>query len=258
VRDPVSRPVDCGTSPTGEIRDVEFSMAVLCYRAEEAIVPFVHRLHRSMAVFGFPWELVLVANYWPDTPDRTPEIVRKLADELPHVRYIAKPKHGGMGWDMKMGLDLCRGRFIGIIDGDDQYPMESIFSCFARIKADDEIDFVKTYRVFRSDGVYRNIISTVYNLAFQLLFPAYRGYRDVNSKPKIMKREAYERMTLHSVDWFLDAELILEALRLRLRIYEVPIRFNGLRGRTSFVQVSTVSEFVRNLIVHRRRFGTGP
>jgi len=87
------------------------------------------------------------------------------------VRYVAVPKQGGMGWDMKMGLDLCHGRFIGIIDGDDQYPMESIFSCFAKIKSDG-VDFVKTYRVYRSDGLYRNIISRVYNVALIALWGA--------------------------------------------------------------------------------------
>ena len=214
---------------------------------------FVDRLHRVMSMFGSSWELVLVANYWPDTPDRTPAIVKGLAERYDRVRYIAEPKQGAMGWDMKMGLDACRGRYIGIIDGDGQYPMESIAACFAKIKADD-VDLVKTYRVDRADGLYRNVISTIYNLIFTLLFPAYRGYRDVNSKPKILRRDAYERMDLHSTDWFLDAELILNALRLKLRIYEVPIVFKGLRGRESFVRVQTISEFIRNLIAYRRSF----
>ena len=236
---------------------VEFSLAVLCYRAEDHIVPFVNGLHLIMSMFAEPWELVLVANYWPDTQDRTPAIVKNLAEQLDHVRCVAEPKQGGMGWDMKMGLDACRGRYIGIIDGDGQYPMESIAACFAKIKADD-IDLVKTYRVYRSDGLYRNRISAAYNVVFKLLFPAYRGLRDVNSKPKILKREAYQRMTLHSSDWFLDAEIILQALKLDLRIYELPIRFSGLRGRKSFVHVQTISEFIRNLIAYRWRHGRGP
>jgi len=235
---------------------VEFSLAVLCYKAEEQIVPFVARLHRIMSMFGESWELVLVANYWPGTGDRTPAIVENLAERLDRVRYVAEPKQGGMGWDMKKGLDACRGRYIGIIDGDGQYPTESIAACFAKIKADD-VDLVKSYRVYRSDGFYRNVISMVYNVVFRVLFPAYRGYRDVNSKPKILKREAYERMDLRSKDWFLDAELILEALRLNLRIYELPIRFSGLRGRKSFVRPQTISEFIRNLIAYRWSAGRG-
>lgn len=225
-------------------------MAVLCYRAGEDILPFIENLHRIMSLFRFEWELVLVANYWPDTGDRTPELCHGLAGRLPHVRCVAEPKQGAMGWDMRKGLEACRGRYIGIIDGDGQFPVEAIFSCFAKIKSAD-YDLIKTYRVARGDGLYRNIISTVYNWLFRLLFPDYRGYFDVNSKPKIMKREAFLRMDLRSNDWFADAEIMLNALQLRLRIYEIPIKFQTLGGRKSFVKPGAIWEFTRHLVDYR-------
>lgn len=231
-------------------KDIEFSIAVLCYRAEESVIPFVENLHSILSFFRFNWEIVLVANYWPHIPDRTPEVVRSLSARLPHVRYIAEPKQGAMGWDMKSGLDACEGRFIGVIDGDGQFPVEAIFSCFATIKIGD-YDFVKTYRVLRSDGVYRNIISRIYNRLFKLLFPSYRGHQDVNSKPKIMKREAYRRMNLHAKDWFIDAELVLNCLSLGMKMYELPIKFQSLNNRRSYVRLNAVFEFTRNLIAYR-------
>ncbi len=35
---------------------VEFSIAILCYRAEENIIPFVENLHRMMMMIKFNWE----------------------------------------------------------------------------------------------------------------------------------------------------------------------------------------------------------
>lgn len=238
------------THPSAEPEPVEFSIAVLCYGAGSDIVPFVEALHEIMSLYAPPWEIVLVGNYWPDRPGETPRIVRGLAARLERVRALVEPKEGGMGWDMKMGLDACRGRYIGVIDGDGQFPVEAIFSCFAKIEMDD-LDFVKTYRVYRSDGLYRKVISSLYNTVFRLLFPAYRGYRDANAKPKILRREAYERMDLRSTDWFLDAEIVLEALQLGLRLYEIPIRFKSLRGRESFVRPGAIFEFAKNLIRYR-------
>ena len=43
--------------------------------------------------------------------------------------------------------------------------------------------------------------------------------QDVHSKPKVMTREAYEKLDLASNDWFTDAHIILKALR-RLTIGE--------------------------------------
>jgi len=231
---------------------MEFSIAVLCYRAEEKIVPFVENLHKIMSLFCFEWELILVANFWQDSNDRTPEICQQLAARLPHVRVLAEPKQGAMGWDMRRGLDACLGKYIGVVDGDGQFPVEAIFSCFAKIKSDD-FDVVKTYRVQRHDGPYRRLISTAYNWLFHLFFPGSSRLRDVNSKPKIMTREAYGKMVLQSTDWFTDAELILSCIDLNLRIYEIPVEFSSLGGRQSFVKPGAILEFLKHMIEYRFR-----
>ncbi len=83
-------------------KQIEFSMAVLCYQSQEGIIPFIERLHKIMSMFLFEWEIILVANYWEGAGDRTPEIVQHLCERLLHTRYVAKPKEGNMGWDMKM------------------------------------------------------------------------------------------------------------------------------------------------------------
>ena len=77
--------------------------------------------------------------------------------------------------------------------------------------------------------------------------------RDMNSKPKILSREAYERMRLGADDWFIDAEIMIEARRLGLRIGEVPTGFLGLSGRRSFVSAGAVLEFLRNFALYRLR-----
>ena len=229
---------------------VEFSIAILCYRAEEGIIPFVENLHKIMSLFRFEWEVILVANFWQGSDDRTPEICRRLAERLPRVRVLAEPKQGAMGWDMRHGLDACKGKYIGVIDGDGQFPVEAVFSCFAKIRSDN-FDMVKTYRVQRQDDFSRTFISIVYNWLFHLLFRGSSKLRDVNSKPKIMTREAYKKMVLRSDDWFIDAELILNCINLNLRIYEIPVEFHSLGTRKSFVKPGAIFEFLRHMIDYR-------
>ena len=83
---------------------IEFSIAVLCYRTEKEIIPFIEKLHQIMNLYRFKWEIVVVANYWKNSKDLTPEIAKQLSEKLDNVRYIAESKDGGMGWDMKNGL----------------------------------------------------------------------------------------------------------------------------------------------------------
>jgi hypothetical protein len=75
--------------------------------------------------------------------------------------------------------------------------------------------------------------------------------RDVNAKPKVLTRSAYERMTLRSDDWFIDAEIVIQSRRLGLRIGETETEFLGLTGRRSFIRMGAVFEFLRNLVRYR-------
>ena len=143
-----------------------------------------------------------MGNYVEGSDDETPQVVKKLAAGSDNIRTVIRPKQGMMGWDMRMGLDAARGKYIGVIDGDGQFPPESIIACLLKCELED-LDMAKTYRVIRDDGLYRRFISAVYNGIFSLLF----GFkvRDVNSKPKIIRRDKYELLHLESDDWFADA-----------------------------------------------------
>ena len=225
-----------------------FSLVVLCYRSGQTIIPFVERLQRTLSRCNFSWELVLVGNYIEGSDDETPQVVTKLAEQSPNIRTVIRPKQGMMGWDMRMGLDAARGTYIGVIDGDGQFPAESIIACLLKCELED-LDLTKTYRVVRDDGWYRRFISAVYNALFSLLF----GFkvRDINSKPKIIRRDKYELLQLESDDWFADAEIVIRARELGLKIGETPVHFSINDKRGSFVKPKAIIEFTSNLLKYR-------
>ena len=228
--------------------DPHFSLVVLCYRSGQNIIPFVERLQRTLSRCNFSWELILVGNYVEGSNDETPQVVAKLAENSNNIRTVIRPKQGMMGWDMRMGLDAARGTYIGVIDGDGQFPPESIIACLLKCELED-LDLTKTYRVIRDDGLYRRLISTVYNGIFSLLF----GFkvRDINSKPKIIRRDKYELLQLESDDWFADAEIVIRARELGLKIGETPVHFKVNDNRGSFVKPRAILEFTSNLLKYR-------
>jgi len=230
------------------VSDPHFSLVVLCYRSGQAIIPFVDRLQRTLSRCNFTWELVLVGNYIEGSDDETPEVVTKLAEQSDNIRTVIRPKEGMMGWDMRMGLDAARGTYIGVIDGDGQFPPESIVACLLKCELED-LDLTKTYRVIRDDGLYRRLISIVYNALFNVLF----GFntRDINSKPKIIRRDKYELLNLKSDDWFADAEIVIRARELGLRVGETPVHFKSNDNRGSFVKPKAILEFGSNLLKYR-------
>jgi glycosyltransferase involved in cell wall biosynthesis len=226
------------------------SLVILCYRSEEFAKEFTARtlkMMRSHEIEDF--ELILVGNYIEDTGDRTPEIVRELATTDPRICCQAEPKRGMMGWDLRSGLARATGAYIGFIDGDGQMPIDDVGKLYELIEGS-EFDLVKSYRVTRADGWNRKILTTGYNLLFRVLFPGLKA-RDMNAKPKIIRRAAYEKMRLTSDGWFIDAEIMIEALHHKMRIGEIPTEFRRLDRRGSFVNLGAVFEFMSQLA--RRR-----
>ena len=229
----------------------EMSVVILCYHSADVVHDLVLQVERELEAAQVDYELVLVGNYLPgDTKDQTPAVLKELAKDKPRFKVVAKEKQGMMGWDMRSGLEAAAGRHIAVIDGDGQMPMSDVIKVY-RVLQVGKYDLVKTFRAQRQDGWYRRTISGIYNLLFRLMYPAAHVFRDINSKPKVMTREAYQKMNLVSNDWFTDAEIMIEALRHDLSVGEVSTVFYKNERRGTFVPFSALYEFLSNLIYYR-------
>lgn len=222
---------------------------VLAYRSAGTISTFVESLISCLEPQEPDWELILVGNYIANSGDKTPEAVEALAKENPRIRAVTRVKEGMMGWDMKSGLQAATGNVIAVIDGDGQMPAEDVIRVYQKLK-EDNLDLAKTYRIRRDDGPYRRFVSCVYNFIFQLLFPGLDS-RDINSKPKVMTRQAYERMDLKSNGWFIDAEIMIQARRMKFKTGEIETVFRSIDSRPSFVKPLSILEFLANLLWYR-------
>ena len=181
-------------------------------------------------------------------------MVQRISDRNPRIKTVVKVKEGMMGWDMKSGLQAATGKKLAVIDGDGQMPCTDVIRVY-NLMIKKGYDLVKTVRIKRSDGWYRMSISTVYNLLFKVMFPGINAW-DINSKPKIITRELYQKMNLESNGWFIDAEIMIIARRLKIGIGEIETTFHSIDSRPSFVKPLAILEFLANLIWYRiKEFG---
>lgn len=229
----------------------ELSVVVLCYRAGYYIHDFVAQLEQELVEANLDFELILVANYdVSGTHDNTPQIVTEIAQNKPRFKIVSQAKQGRMGWDMRSGLEAATGQHIAVIDGDGQMPVSDVVKVYRMLLAGN-YDLVKTYRAKRYDGLYRSALSQVYNVLFKLLYLPSYPLHDINSKPKVMTRKAYQQFHLVSSDWFTDAEIMIEALRNKHKIGELSTIFYENERRKTLVGFDTVVEFIYNLFYYR-------
>ncbi len=232
----------------------QISVVILCYKAEDFAPIFVSEMKKVLEKRGLIYELVLVGNYQRQhkQTDRTPQIVTALAMNDIQIRAVVKEKEGMMGWDMQTGLNVATADTIAIIDGDGQMPAEDVIRVYDKL-IEGNYDMVKTYRNLRYDGSKRVFVSKIYNFLVKILFPRVKA-RDINSKPKIFTREMLDKLQLYSNDWFIDAEIVIQASYLRMSIGEIPTKFHVNKNRASFTNTATILEFLKNLVMFRIKY----
>ncbi|MBR02324.1 MAG: hypothetical protein CL394_03260, partial [Acidiferrobacteraceae bacterium] len=165
----------------------EYSIVVLCYGSGDLVYGFVNEAIKCLLANKIhDYQLVLVGNYFKNSNDLTPEILKTLAKNNPRITAVTKQKRGMMGWDMRAGLTAATGKYISVIDGDGQMPVEDLVTVYKQL-VNSDYDLVKTFRTTREDGASRKIISSAFNVIFRLLFPSVKS-KDINSKPKIFSR----------------------------------------------------------------------
>ena len=232
----------------------DISVVVLAYRSASTIEGFVASLVTSLEEEKIDWEIILVGNYIEGADDQTPEVVQRISDRNPRIKAVVHVKEGMMGWDMKSGFQAATGNKLAVIDGDGQMSCTDVIRVY-NLMIKKGYDLVKTVRIKRSDGWYRMSISTVFNLLFKVMFPGINAW-DINSKPKIITRELYQKMNLESNGWFIDAEIMIIARRLKMGIGEIETTFHSIDSRPSFVKPLALLDFLVNLIWYRiKEFG---
>lgn len=226
---------------------VAFSAVITLYNEEGNIEPLTRSLIASFRqhMRGIPFELVLVIN---GSQDRTGEIALELEKEFQELTLVMVKKNRGYGGGTLAGLENARGDVVGFLDGDQQVAAEDVARVFSEC-INGPHDIVKILRVVRKDGPARVFQSRCFNALFRIMYGG--TSKDVNSKPKVLKRHALEKMNLRSTDWFLDAEVMIEAVRHNLSVLEIPVVWEEREHGKSNIRLSSAVEFFKNMLRYK-------
>ncbi len=229
---------------------MSLSLVIPFYNEEKSVEGVVNDLISELEKAAVDYQLVLVNN---GSMDATPRMLEGLAGEKPDkIRVVHVPLNQGYGWGIISGLMVAEGEFIGYLCGDGQIRPRDVVRVFDRLK-DEGYDLTKVKRVVRKDGIIRKALSIGYNLLFLIAFDV--KTLDVNGSPKILKREFMSKISPTAKDWFIDAEIMIKAKYLNLKVGEVPVGFLGREKGRSHVDFITIWEFAKNIF--RYRLGGG-
>ena len=220
------------------------------FNEEKNIEDVVDGLSISLGKAGIDYRLILVNN---GSTDGSARIFKRLERDNPEkIAVVTVPKNQGFGWGIINGLAKTKEKYIGFMGGDGQIDPDDVVRVIDTME-NGRYDLVQVNRVVRDDGLSRKILSFIFNYLFRLLFRV--SSNDINGSPKIMRGELLDVIKPESRDWFIDAEILIKAKYLNLKIGEVAIEFLRREKGSSHIKVGTITEFLLNMV--RYKFGRG-
>ena len=222
------------------------SLAIPFYNEEKNINKVVSGLINSFEKASIDYKLILVNN---GSYDNSPRILENLANEKPdRITVVHVEVNQGYGWGIISGLRLADSDYVGYMCGDGQTKPDDVVGVY-RLIEQDKCNLAKAKRISRGDGLWRRTISFVFNRLFWIMFRV--PSQDINGTPKIFKRDWLEKLYPTSKDWFIDAEVMIKARYLAMKIGEVPTEFLPREKGKSHVALATSLEFIKNMLSYR-------
>ena len=172
------------------------------------------------------WRIVIADN---GSTDRTPDLARQLAAELPEVALVMVPRRG-VGLALKTSWSQSEADIIGYMDLDLATDLSHFPEAYRAI-AEADHDLVYATRLHpASEVINRTFKREVASRVFNLLLKAYLGtqFSDGMCGFKFLKRSVYPTLYRYGAQndgWFFSTELLAVAEWLQLRIFELPVKW---------------------------------
>ncbi|MFZ5470594.1 MAG: glycosyltransferase family 2 protein [Myxococcota bacterium] len=178
--------------------------------------------------------------------DRTREIAEGLAARHPQVRVISHPVNLKLGGAMRTGLSSSTKDVVVYSDIDLPFDLEELERAL-HLMTYLEADMLCAFRFDRtSEGPKRILYSFVYNLLIRQLFEV--NVKDINFSFKVMHRRVLESIELKAQGSFIDAELVVKAIRKGFRVFQIGVDyFPRTRGVSTLASPSVIWKMVKEL-----------
>lgn len=199
---------------------------------------------QALEEFARDHEIVVVDDA---STDRSPEILRMLAQRDPRIRVVRHERNQKLGGTLRDGFNAASKQLVLYMDADTPFDPYEIGRAVRALELT-RSDVVAAYRLDRtSEGARRALYSYLYNALIGILFGW--PHRDINFSFKLMRREVLEAVELRSDGSLISAELLVKAKNLGFVVQQIGIDyFPRTRGVSTLASGGVILKILRELV----------
>lgn len=224
----------------------ELSIVIPIYNEGKSILETTKKLEKELEKNKIDYEIILVNN---GSKDNTDKYIKQIIKSNKKFKRIYVKINQGYGWGIINGFKAAKSKYIGYIDGDGQIRPIDVVSCINYLKKNPNIEMCKGERKQKHGTIQRKVTSHIFDILFTVLF--FKYIRDINAKPKIMKKEVLKSLNLKSKEWFIDAEIIIKCIRKNIKIGNVEVDVISRKYGKTNVRIKIIFDFFISMIKAR-------
>jgi glycosyltransferase involved in cell wall biosynthesis len=213
------------------------------WNEEEYVERAVGRAQKVLSRLTDDWEIIIVNDA---STDRTREIAEGLSAREPRIRVVTHEVNKKLGGAMKTGFSESTKDIVIYSDMDLPFDLDELERA---LKLMDylEADIISAFRFDRtSEGSKRIVYSFVYNALIKTLFGVH--LKDINFSFKVVHRRVLESLELKSEGSFIDAELVIKAIKRGFRVFQMGVDyFPRTRGISTLASPQVIVKMMKEL-----------
>jgi len=189
------------------------------------------------------WEILIINDA---STDRTRELAEALAKADARVRCISHEVNLKLGGAMRTGFSSSTKDVVVYSDMDLPFDLDELERAL-HLMDYLEADMITAFRFDRtSEGPKRIVYSFVYNSLIRTLFGV--NVRDINFSFKVVHRRVLESVELKSQGSFIDAELVIKAIKRGFRVFQMGVDyFPRTRGVSTLASPQVIVKMLGEL-----------
>lgn len=221
------------------------SLLLPAWNEEDYVERTVQRALKVLSDLTDDFEIVIVNDA---STDRTREICDRLESVHPELRVLHHPVNQKLGGALRTGFAATTKDIVVYTDIDLPWDLNELKRAL-HLMTYLEADMISAFRFDRtSEGMKRILYSFGYNLLVRTLFDV--NMKDINFSFKVIHRRVLEAIELKSSGSFIDAELVVKAIRLGFKVFQIGVDyFPRTRGVSTLASPSVIYKIVRELFV---------
>ncbi len=183
-----------------------------------------------------------------DSTDDTPDVLKKLSENDPHVRFEHRENEKGLATAVIRGFNIADGDFLACMDADLQHPPEILRPMYAAMMSGADMCIPSRLITGGSDGglnLYRKFVSGTARWMGKVMLPCLRNVSDPTSGLFMFRKDMLEGADLQPVGWKIMVE-VLAMTDYRL-IVEIPYSFQDRNSGESKLSKNATMEYIEQL-----------